>query len=377
MNSLSSDRALANFDYWNQIILAAESAAAPYRTGELISKHDEQLSALNDLAYCYASSALESLGLFVDDMPVEIGNLYAHGKIFIDQRNAFARLLDLCVASGVLDQDADGRFLRERPWLRLPSEIQISNLQSNMNGSKPLFDFVNDFGRAVPEILSGKRHAAELLFRGGHLDTALRLYEETPPFKYCNTVASQVMVEISRLMPKRGLMRVVEIGAGTGATTKAILSNAGTSISSYLFTDISRFFLAGAKAEFKAFPLIDYAILNIEEPPPLELSGAFEVVIAAHVLHATRNIDETLRHVRMLLVEGGLLILLEETKMQPFFAVTMGMQTGFDRFSDISLRTRHPLLTSSQWQEAAVRCGFTKSEALPDVMGICPILIRN
>lgn len=375
MKSRSIAKSMANIDYWEQIIRAAKSAAEPYRTGEALSKHDAQLSTLNQLAYCHASSAVESLGLFPDVVPIGIGELYDTGKVVADQRNAFARLLDLCVASGVLKQDASGKFLRVQPWLRPLSEAQIFSLQSGMDDAKPLFDFVNEFGRAVPEILSGKRHAAELLFRGGRLDTALRLYEETPPFKYCNTVAGRVMAELARLVSQQGRMHVVEIGAGTGATTKAILPSAGSAISRYLFTDISQFFLVAAQATFKPFLFLDCAFLNIEEPPPQELSGVFDIVVAAHVLHATRNIEETLRHVHTLLADGGLLILLEETAMQPFFAVTMGMQTGFDRFSDAPLRTRHPLLTSTQWQEAAARRGFARSEVFPDVMGICPILI--
>lgn len=375
MSSRSFDQTLANLDYWKQITHAADTAAKPYLAGGALSKHDLQLSTLNRLALCYASNAIEELGLFPDAAPAGIDELYAKGKVVADQRNAFARLLDLCVASGVLTRDASGNLLRSQPWLQSPSGDQISNLQSGMDDAKPLFDFVNEFGRAVPSILSGKRRAAELLFRGGRLDTALRLYEETPPFEYCNTIAGQVMAELSQLVSQGDGLRVVEIGAGTGATTKAVLPNAGTAISRYLFTDISQFFLAAAQASFKGFPFLDYAVLNIEEAPPQGLVGAFHVAIAAHVLHATRNIDETLRHVRTLLADGGLLILLEETAMQPFFAVTMGMQTGFDRFNDAPLRTRHPLLTSSQWEEAAARCGFARFEALPDLMGICPILI--
>lgn len=375
MTSRLIDQTLANVGYWSSIRLAAETAAEPYGTTEALSKHNQQLSTLNSLAYCYASKALESLGLFPGAEPAGVDELYAKAKVIPDQRNAFARLLDLCSVSGVLAQDAGGNLHRSRPWLQLPSEAEIGNLQSGMGDATPLFDFVNEFGRAVPAILSGKRHAAELLFRGGRLDTALTLYEETPPFKYCNSVAAHVMAALSGLVSQNDRMCVLEIGAGTGATTKAILPSAGTAISRYLFTDISQFFLAAAKASFKTFPFVDYAVLNIEESPPEELSGTFHVAIAAHVLHATRNIDETLRHVRELLVDGGLLILLEETAMQPFFAVTMGMQTGFDRFSDAPLRSRHPLLTTSQWQEAAARCGFVKFEAFPDVMGICPILV--
>ncbi|NJL35423.1 MAG: methyltransferase [Leptolyngbyaceae cyanobacterium SM1_4_3] len=83
----------------------------------------------------------------------------------------------------------------------------------------------------------------------------------------------------------------------------------------------------------------------------------FDVVIAASVLHATRNIAETLTHIRRLLRPGGLLLLLEETQFHAPFDLTMGLQQGFDRFEDS--RQQHPLLSQAQWQHALSAAGFT------------------
>lgn len=81
-------------------------------------------------------------------------------------------------------------------------------------------------------------------------------------------------------------------------------------------------------------------------------------------------------HTCELLADGGLLILLEETSMQSFFSVTMGMQTGFDRFDDAPLRTDHPLLSTERWESAVLQAGFSRYVDFPDVMGIRPILIQ-
>lgn len=86
--------------------------------------------------------------------------------------------------------------------------------------------------------------------------------------------------------------------------------------------------------------------------------------------------EDTLSHSRELLADGGLLILLEETSMQPFFSVTLGMQTGFDRFYDALLRTDHPLLSSEQWENASLQVSFRRNVDFPEVMGIRPTLIQ-
>jgi len=215
MRPRSFNQILKIVDYWQPVILAAESAAERYINNEILTKYNAHLSTLNNLAYSYASNTIESLGLFQDAMPTEVDALYSTGKILSDYKNSFIRLLDLCVASGVLVQKEEGKFFRKKQWLRPPSETQIFNFQADMDDSKPLFDFVNELGRAMPDILSGRRHAAEFLFRDGRLDTALQLYEKTPPFRYCNAVTSKVITELSSLLSQQGRMRIVEIGAGS------------------------------------------------------------------------------------------------------------------------------------------------------------------
>jgi hypothetical protein len=56
------------------------------------------------------------------------------------------------------------------------------------------------------------------------------------------------------------------------------------------------------------------------------------------------------------------MLLIEETHFFPFFDLSMGLQQGFDSFTDTSLRVAHPLLSREQWREAAVRCGFAEFE---------------
>ena len=58
--------------------------------------------------------------------------------------------------------------------------------------------------------------------------------------------------------------------------------------------------------------------LDIERDPTVQGfdNRHFDVVIAANVLHATRDLRETFRHVRRLLAPQGLLVLLEILERQ-------------------------------------------------------------
>ena len=85
--------------------------------------------------------------------------------------------------------------------------------------------------------------------------------------------------------------------------------------SSYVFTDISTGFFEKAQTKFHAWgSLITYKALNIEDD--LKMQGfdeeeAFDMIVAANVLHATHSMNHTMSQVSRLLKPGGKLILVE------------------------------------------------------------------
>lgn len=118
--------------------------------------------------------------------------------------------------------------------------------------------------------------------------------------------------------------KILEIGGGTGACTRHALRALGGGDSTnvprfahYDFTDISQEFLEMAREEFAAWGnLITYHKLDIERNPgdqSFEMNS-YDLVIACQVLHATKNMNNTLMNVRRLLKPGGKLIMSESTR---------------------------------------------------------------
>jgi hypothetical protein len=86
-------------------------------------------------------------------------------------------------------------------------------------------------------------------------------------------------------------LNILEIGAGTGATTKKILASlskesTSSGFSHYSYTDISSFFFEAAKKQFHDYsPRLEFNMLNIENDP-LEQgfeAGSYDVIAAALV----------------------------------------------------------------------------------------------
>ena len=163
-------------------------------------------------------------------------------------------------------------------------------------------------------------------------------------------------------------IRVLEVGAGTGATTAHVLPVLPLGRAHYLFTDLSPLFLARAKAKFADFQNVSFQLLNLEDD--LSAQGlrpkSFDIIIASNVIHATSDVMRTLASLRRLLAPGGWLLMLEVTRPQRWFDVTFGLTDGWWRFRDHDLRTRYPLLSRAQWKRLLRQTGFDHTLIVPE-----------
>jgi hypothetical protein len=64
------------------------------------------------------------------------------------------------------------------------------------------------------------------------------------------------------------------------------------------------------------------------------LLGAYDIVFATNVLHATRDMANTLQHCKALLLHGGLLIANELTTKTDFLTLTFGLTDGWWLYDD-------------------------------------------
>ena len=92
------------------------------------------------------------------------------------------------------------------------------------------------------------------------------------------------------------------------------------------------------------------------------------MILAANVVHASRNLPAALKRIRQLLAPGGALVLLETTKHQACFDMSIGLIEGWRHFED-SERAEHPLLDA---KSGATSSGAADLKSQP----LCRIPIR-
>src|SRR5205814_2752133 len=69
-------------------------------------------------------------------------------------------------------------------------------------------------------------------------------------------------------------------------------------------------------------------------------------------------------HVRELLAPGGMLVLLEVTAPQRWLDVIFGLTEGWWKFTDVELRSKHPLLSNQKWQALLKASGFDEAAGI-------------
>ncbi|KAL3429104.1 hypothetical protein BDV09DRAFT_200927 [Aspergillus tetrazonus] len=149
----------------------------------------------------------------------------------------------------------------------------------------------------IVNILTNKTHALAHLMRH---DLLFRVYLSGEGRR-----ANRYMAEYVRILTsQRREIRILEIGAGTGATTAEILHlcspNGRPFCTEYMHTDLSPGFFNAAKTTLKTWTsLLSFKVLNIEDDPMNQGfdEHAYDLIIAANVIHATARLIETLGNV--------------------------------------------------------------------------------
>ncbi|GAB3491537.1 non-ribosomal peptide synthetase [Amycolatopsis cihanbeyliensis] len=214
----------------------------------------------------------------------------------------------------------------------------------------------------VDALLDGEQNPFELLFPEGRTDTARAVYRDDAISRYLNHGAAALLNRIAAARDEdAGPLRVLEAGAGTGATTSAVLPLLAGFDVDYLFTDITPFFLPGARAEFAGLGGLRTGVVDLDSGHREQglAPNSFDVVLCAGMLNSTRDPGVALERAVELLVPGGWLVFTEPTAEHPHILLTQGFL--MDPRADGTT-----LLTRERWQELAERAGARAVLCLPE-----------
>ncbi|PWY84422.1 polyketide synthase [Aspergillus eucalypticola CBS 122712] len=217
----------------------------------------------------------------------------------------------------------------------------------------------------IAALFTGETEALDILLAD---DTLYKLYVVTDA---CDR--SQFIQHLAHTKPN---LRILEIGAGTGATTASILkllrlpgststSSTPSLFSKYTYTDISSGFFVTAKERLSGESNIEYRTLDISKDPSEQgFDGEkYDLILATNVLHATNYLGETLRNVHKLLDPNGRLLLHELNSPSKWPNFIFGTLAGW-WYGGPDGRPDEPCVSPARWESELKGAGFAGLDAV-------------
>ena len=367
---------------WDSIAGAARLQASQARLDLNVAGYVEKWAALNALALGYITVALHQIGFF--QTPGERLSAQSAVERF-GIRSIYERLLhrwlNRLAEQGLINRQNED-FIALRPLGLISLQPLRERAERSFSDNRVLLDYTIRCGEIIAEVITGKREALETLVPDGTLDALEVLYERDPVGIYANSISRAALEAFVRVRAGE-VVRVLEIGAGVGATTSSLLPVLPRERTVYHFTDLSESFFKYAENRFRDYPFIRYGRLDIERESHAQgyPHGSVDVVTATNVLHATRDLRATVKNAASLLAPGGLLILSETAEPFCWLDATAALISGWQRYDD-GLREDQPLLPATVWAKLLEEAGFERIISVPDesspaaVLGRCLLIAQ-
>ncbi|MEU6476624.1 amino acid adenylation domain-containing protein [Streptomyces sp. NPDC047017] len=328
---------------------------------------------LDEAALLAMMDVLQNSGLFPDEHTRHpLPEILAAAKVAPKHHRLVRRWLAALVREGHLEhrpQDGYRALRRAAPgavaeaWRRVDAA-----LPSAQDGSQ-LLHYFRTATAHLPQLLRDEQDPVQLLFPEGSIDIQEAAYTQGFLNSYLNRIATSVVRRIADDHARHGTVRVLEVGAGVGGVSvEAVPRLAGTDCS-YLFTDVSQFFLNKAAERFTDFPWVRYALFDMNEdfrPQGVE-PNSLDLILCGNVMHYSRNATTVLDRMRQMLAPDGWLVFIETTRDN--YQILTSMEFLFDAtagdFEDVRHGKDQTFVTRDQWLDLIAGAGGETVLCLP------------
>ncbi|WP_323836419.1 non-ribosomal peptide synthetase/type I polyketide synthase [Photorhabdus africana] len=211
-------------------------------------------------------------------------------------------------------------------------------------------------------LLAGRGNALELLFADKQITASL--YSENPALRCLNQTAAEIVRQLSQVSEH---FTVLEVGAGTGATSAKVLEHNAQSLERYHFTDISPLFLDDARQLLNHYgETVKFALFDINQRIDFSQhpESGYDLILAVNVLHDATHLRNTLQRLSRLLKTGGWLLIIESTKRESAMQLaSVGFIEGINAWSDD--RGDSALMALADWRKCLEKSGYRISLEWP------------
>ncbi len=334
----------------------ADAGAASIQDVDLTA-FQNWVAAADAVAHLDMLTLLRSCGLFVDPAcHHSLEDSVAATSAVPQHHRLLRRWLRSLHGAGWLRQDAKGYALARQPALDAPEHAwqQLQRLEDQVGYSRELLRYLRDSAAHLPGLLSGAVDPLRLLFPEGRLETAVAAYNDNLVNRCMNAAVCAAAVDIAanrtNVDPAKPF-RVLEIGAGVGGTSRALIPALEGLNVDYLYTDVSPFFLNEARVRHAEQPWVRYGLFDLNQPYAEQglLAGSWDMIVCSNVLHNAKHAPTVLASLRELGAPGCALVVIEATREIAALMTSMEFQVGLSGFTDERKELDQTFFDREQW----------------------------
>lgn len=195
---------------------------------------------------------------------------------------------------------------------KLLEELKISGKQSESAFGQYIVTAFENAGA----VLKGTVNPVELLYPQGSTKVLESLYVQNNTAKIFNEMVATACITLAK--NKKKTFRILEIGGGSAATSRCVLSalKKNDIAYEYYFSDVAESFMAEAKGHLKDYQNVHFQCFDMDRDYREQgiKPSYFDVVIATGVIENAKDIKYTLNLIKEVLVSGGYLLATEPVK---------------------------------------------------------------
>lgn len=325
-----------------------------------------------DYAHHFLHCALESSGI---KNSFSIEDLISHSTIASKYKRWLLNLLVRLAEKGRVTQQAENRWQLNNLRVKSSDQLQqqLQHCLEQYPGLTTELTMLGRCGEALWHVLTDQISPLDLLFPFDQSITAANLYRDVAGAKIMNRAIQESLRVLLAGLPLDQPLRILEIGGGTGGTTRSVLEVLADRAYDYCFTDVSPLFVSQAQesldiADSRKNQHIEFRVLDLENSPIMQGFSAseFDMVVAANVIHATSDLSMSLARVCELLKPGASLILLESCQPRLWVDLIFGLTDGWWNYRDLETRQHHGLVSADQW------CHLLEEQGVTDLSVVAP-----
>ncbi|MBM7167745.1 SDR family NAD(P)-dependent oxidoreductase [Streptomyces sp. G44] len=289
--------------------------------------------------------------------PFTVDDLFRSG-VLPRHRKFLQLLISLQEEHGLLHRHTDGEG-----WKWVHTDFQGNSLVTRLVRDFPSYCTdvvlpVNNLTHAS-ELLRGQADPLEHLVSEGGMERLEQFFSTSPVMHYLNRITQVLVRSMVASWPADRPLRVLEVGAGTGGTTRAVLPLLPPERTRYTFSDVSSLFCSRAEKRLADFDFVDYRTFDLNGDLAEQgfTEQQFDIIIASNALHGARDLTQALTTVRRLLAPGGHLLAVE-THDERLIAPVFGALPTFWDIADEELRPMGLTLPAGRWPQLLSEVGY-------------------